>query len=89
MKTTFDAIEKRYDVKFPTHDGEVYCVAEDAFEYYYGTKGQYGGPWVTIKKNTNGKWYYERLNKVSESEQFDEIQECIDAAYRDMSYSKY
>lgn len=21
----------------------------------------YGGPWVTIKKNIDGKWYYERL----------------------------
>ena len=52
-------------------------------------KGQYGGPWVTIQKNNDEKWYYIRLNNVSISEQFDNLQNCIDTAYNDMLRAKY
>lgn len=52
-------------------------------------KGQYGGPWVTIQKNNDEKWYYIRINNVSISEQFDNLQNCIDIAYNDMLRAKY
>ena len=89
MKVTFESIEKKYNVMFPMYVGEIYWEADDVFEYYYGTKGAHGGPWVTIRKNANGTWFYERLNRVSVSGEFDTLQACIDTAYKDMGCSKY
>lgn len=85
----YSKIEEKFSVKFPNYEGEVYIIDEYCFEYYYMWKGEYGGPWVTVQKNKEGKWYYDRLNKVSQSEEFDDLQKCIDIAYIDMMRSKY
>ena len=85
----YEIIEKMYSVVFPDYTGEVYIIDENCFEYYIMWKGQYGGPWVTIQKNNDEKWYYIRLNNVSISEQFDNLQNCIDTAFNDMLRAKY
>ncbi len=84
MNNEYEKIEASYGVSFPWKYAEdkVKILDKDCFECHYGAA------WVTIKKNDVGKWYYIRLNNVSESKQFDELQECISVAYDDMLRAK-
>lgn len=70
------------------HDCELEQIGEDVYCYYYGKKGNHSA-WVTIKRTETGKWRYLRLNNVSSSDEFPNLQQCIDAAYVDMVRSKF
>ena len=69
------------------HDCEFEHIGENSYCYYYGSKSNHTA-WVTIKRNETGKWQYLRLNNVSSSDEFPNLQKCIDAAYVDMVRSK-
>ena len=69
------------------HDCEFEQVGENTYCYYYISKSKHTA-WVTIKRTETGKWYYLRLNNVSSSAEFPNLQKCIDAAYADMVRSK-
>ena len=47
---------KLYDRK--CYGLEMYITDNDKFEFYYGFKGEFGGPYVTIEKRKNNKWFY-------------------------------
>lgn len=84
-----DIIRNKYGVVLPKAEIETYIIDNDKFEFYYGFKGEFGGPYVTIEKRKNNKWFYTRLNNVRISEDFENIQECIDTAFYDMICSKH
>lgn len=69
------------------HDCEFEQIEKETYCYYYGSKENHTA-WVTIKRTEAGKWWYIRLNNVSNSGEFQNLQECIDAAYEDMVRSK-
>ena len=81
----YKEIETKFGVKFPDYSGKVQLMGSESFRYDLYTNG---GVWVTIFKNSKGNWYYIRLNNVSESLEFDNLQECINVAYMDMIASK-
>lgn len=81
----YKEIETKFGVKFPDYSGKVQLMGRESFRYDLYTNG---GAWVSILKNSKGNWYYIRLNNVSESREFDDLQECINVAYRDMIASK-
>ncbi len=88
-KVTLEDFSRNFNVEFPADYGEIYVINEEAFEYYYHEKRKHGGPWVTLRKDETGHWFYIRLNNVSTSSVHDTLQECINAAYHDMLRSKY
>ncbi len=88
-KNDIKIICNEYGVQFPKAEIEIYKIDDNIFEFYYGFKGKNGGPYVTICKQLNGKWHYVRLNNVSVSEEYDDLQSCINSAYNDMIRSKY
>lgn len=66
------------------HNCEFVKVDDNTFTYYYGTKENYSAS--VIIKRIHDKWYYEKPLGFSSS--YNDLQECIDFAYKDMLSSK-
>lgn len=70
-----------------THNCELVQTGSNEYMYYYGSRDHFAA-FVTIRRTVDEKWFYTRLNDVSVSEEYDDLQTCIDRAYTDMLSAK-
>lgn len=78
---------EKYEVSIINLNGcELEKISDGEYRYYYDSKENHSA-WVTIKCSAAG-WYYIRFNNVSQSANFNTLNDCVDNAYRDMLRAK-
>ena len=70
-----------------THGCKLQLNDDGNYHYYYGEKGNFAA-WVAINRIADGTWYYRRKGSNSRSNNFADLQTCIDQAYKDMVRAK-